>query len=374
MSGTNRHSRIAHNIFSVHRFVQIFAAAKALLIYLYISHTATFSVYGNKRLELSVIIAIFAGSDLILSLKYERNWMGLMSGTLLPVLMYEAFSMWRYSSVIRTVVIIGGIFANISGCVWAAHKAHRIHNIRIKREVRFIKAAHASRVLCCLVLLGTCAYGKHLIDCQSSVSYSDIAYIMSEDRDGIPDYENSLAANIQTVAKIDPDGGWGTLSLDERTDVLETIVRVECRYLGMTDAAPSLQLAYLKEGRLGEYDRENDVITLSYNYIVESGTSGYSIVQVLCHELYHRYQEYQVGLLQTIRESGSAEKYSNLQLLNNARIFEEELNSYIEPEDDEASSYYLYRSQELEITAERYGDASVADYYEQIHNYLDGIY
>ena len=151
-----------------------------------------------------------------------------------------------------------------------------------------------------MVLLGACICGKVLIASHYTISYSDIAYSLSESYNDIPDYENSLSANIATVAKIDPDGGWGSLPLEEKIEVLETIIRIECRYLGMQDSAPALELAYLEEGLLGQYDSEKDVVTLSYNYVVDSEAGGYSVIQVLCHEIYHRYQLYQVNLLQAI--------------------------------------------------------------------------
>lgn len=188
--------------------------------------------------------------------------------------------------------------------------------------------------------------------------------------DRIPDYENSLSANIATVAKIDPDGGWGSLPLEEKIEVLETIIRIECRYLGMQDSAPALELAYLEEGLLGQYDSEKDVVTLSYNYVVDSEAGGYSVIQVLCHEIYHRYQHYQVNLLQAIRYNDDTAKYANLLVLDTAGIYEDEFGSYISPDDDSAISYNMYSSQRLERDAEKYSNASVVDYYEQVCSYL----
>lgn len=233
-----------------------------------------------------------------------------------------------------------------------------------------IKAAHASRIICCFILLGTCICGKALISSHYVISYRDIAYSSSETYNDIPDYENSLSANIATVAKMDPEGGWGSLSLDEKTEVLETVIRIECRYLGMRDSAPALEIAYLEEGLLGQYDSERDVITLSYNYVVDSEAGGYSVVQVLCHELYHRYQHYQVRLLQAIRGNDDIAKYANLLVLDTAGIYEDEFSNYIFPDDGSVVSYYMYSSQRIERDAEKYGNASVVDYYEQICSYL----
>lgn len=169
---------------------------------------------------------------------------------------------------------------------------------------------------------------------------------------------------------MDPYGGWPELTIDEKMDVLQTICRIECRYLGMRDSAPALELAYLEEGLLGQYNHETDKITLSYNYIVDTNASAYSICQVLCHELYHRYQRYQVNMLEAIRNSDDTAKYANLLLLDSASVYEDEMDNYITPTGDSRLSYYLYYSQRLERDAEKYGNEAVNDYYEQIQEYL----
>lgn len=98
------------------------------------------------------------------------------------------------------------------------------------------------------------------------------------------------------------------------------------------------------------------------------------MIQVLCHELYHRYQHYQVNLLQAIRDNSDTAKYANLLLLDTAGIYEDEYSNYISPDDDSAISYYMYNSQRLERDAEKYSNASVVDYYEQICSYLESNY
>lgn len=370
MKETKRSIRIANNRFTFEKFVRFFALIEILLVFIYTKYIMTFSVYGSRIWLLVSAIAVFAGGSLVLSWKLERNWISLLSGTILPVIVFEVISMWKYSLVIRIASTIVGIISIALGIIWASKKVSKLKRVNLRREVLIIKAARASRIICCLLLIDVCIYGKSLIATHYAVSYSDIAYSLSESYNEIPDYENSLAANIETVAKIDPDGGWGSLSVDEKTAILETVVRIECRYLGMRDSAPSLELTYLEEGLLGQYDNERDVITLSYSYVVDSGSSGYSVVQVLCHELYHRYQRYQVNLLQAIRESDDTAKYASLLFLDNAGVYEEEFSNYISPDDNSVVSYYLYSSQKLERDAEKYSNASVVDYYEQIRSYL----
>lgn len=370
MEEKNRRTRMANNRFPFERFVRYFAVIEMLLVFLYTKHFATFSVHGNRIWVLAIVVVVFALGGLVLSWKLERNWISLISGTLMPVLVFEATSMWKYSLAIRIMVVAGGFVSAVVGLIWAVKKVNRIKCVRSRHEAFIIKAARASRIICCLVLLGACICRKALIASHYSISYSDITYSLSETYNDIPDYENSLSANIATVAKIDPEGGWGSLSLDEKIEVLETVIRIECRYLGMRDSAPSLELSYLEEGLLGQYDSERDVVTLSYNYVVDSEAGGYSVVQVLCHELYHRYQHYQVRLLQAIRDNDDTAKYANLLVLDTAGIYEDEFSDYYSPDDDSVISYYMYSSQRLERDAEKYGNASVFDYYEQICSYL----
>lgn len=370
MEGKSRQNRIVNNRIPFERFVRLFAMIEIVLAFLYAKCFTTFSVYGSRIWVLVIIVSILAVGSLVLSWKAERNWVSLISGTLMPVLVYEAISLWKYSVVIRIIVLAGCFVSVAVGFFWTVKNVNRIKHIRSRREAFVIKAARVSRIICCLVLLGACVCGKVLISSHYTISYSDIAYSQSESYNDIPDYENSPSANIATVAKLDPDGGWGALPLEEKIEVLETIICIECRYLGMQDSAPALELAYLEEGLLGQYDSEKDEVTLSYNYVVDSEAGGYSVIQVLCHELYHRYQHYQVNLLQAIRDNSDTAKYANLLLLDTAGIYEDEYSNYISPDDDSAISYYMYSSQRLERDAEKYSNASVVDYYEQICSYL----
>ena len=194
MEVKNRQKGIVNNRISFERFVRLFVMIEIVLVFLYTKRFATFSVYGNRTWGLVIIVAVLALGSLVLSWKLERNWISLISGTLMPVLAYEAISMWRYSLAIRIMIIAGCFVAVAVGLIWAVKKANRTKRIRIKREVFVIKAARASRIICCLVLLSACICGKVLIASHYTISYSNIAYSLSESYNDIPDYENSLSA------------------------------------------------------------------------------------------------------------------------------------------------------------------------------------
>lgn len=151
MHEKNRRTRMANNRFSFERFVRYFAAIEILLVFLYTKHFATFTVYGNRIWVLVIVVVAFALGGLVLSWKLERNWISLISGTLTPVLVFEATSMWKYSFAIQIMVVAGGFVSIIAGLIWATKKVSRIKRVRSRYEVFIIKAARASRVICCLI-------------------------------------------------------------------------------------------------------------------------------------------------------------------------------------------------------------------------------
>lgn len=163
MEEKNRVNGIVQNRIPFERFVRLFAMLEIALVFIYAKRFATFSVYGNRIWVLVIIVAVLSLGSLVLSWKLERNWISLISGTLMPVLAYEAISMWRYSLAIR-IMILAGCFVSVAvGLIWAVKKVNQAKRIRIRCEVFVIKAARASRVICCLVLLGACICGKVLI-------------------------------------------------------------------------------------------------------------------------------------------------------------------------------------------------------------------
>ena len=371
MKRTTAQSKLTNNRFPFERYVRLYVVAQILLTYIYITKLSAFSIRDSRIPILVALVVILSGGCLIFSWKRERNWISLLCGTIQPLLMFESSCFWKYSTNIRVLLAVGGIILTFAGMIWAAKKARGIRLQSMKREFFIIKLIRAMCVLGCALFLSGCLYGRALFVISYTVASREVSYELSDEENGIPDYANSLSANIETVSQIDTDGGWRNLTIEEKMEVMQTIVRVECRYLGVKDSAPSLELAYLDEGVLGSYCRERDTVTLSYDYVVDSESDGYAILSVICHELYHRYQYYQVELLKTLRATESISKYSDLLLLDRASIYEDEFEHYVLPTDNDLSSYYDYSTQVLEMDADRYAAIAVAEYRNKIRSYLE---
>lgn len=124
----------------------------------------------------------------------------------------------------------------------------------------------------------------------------NVSYIISDTEDGIEDAANSLERNVETLSKLDSEGGWSLLSLEEKADVLMTVIKVECRHLGMRDSAPTLAIERPTDDIEAKYDYTTDVITLSYSFMEEHKEDGFVIAEALCGEMFYRYQSYMADI------------------------------------------------------------------------------
>lgn len=88
--------RFSHNIFTSGGFAKLFVTLEIIVVLLYVRYAATFSVCGNKLICLIVLTVILATGGMVLSIKRERNWISLFSGTCIPVLVYEAWKAMRF--------------------------------------------------------------------------------------------------------------------------------------------------------------------------------------------------------------------------------------------------------------------------------------
>jgi hypothetical protein len=340
------------------------------LAFLYAKYLMMHSGSNLRYLLLLIIILLFTVGGLILSLNTERNYISLAIGTILPILLFDAIIMGRYSWVIQLVYTIGGVCSISIAVFMAAFNTIKGTPYTKQNRLVIVKTYRHASVIFSFILLCGFIYGRTLISTSHRVEYKDINYSISDSNNDVQDYENSLAANIDIVTQLDPDGGWGSLSLEQKVAVLETIVRIECRYLGMQDSAPSLQIVYLQDGIGGQYDPESDVVSLSYSVIVDSKISGYYVAQVLCREMYHRYQHYQVQLLSLIKLNQDTRKYASLQILYEAATYEQEMTNLDRTSGNDVLPNKQTASTRLDQDAEKYANASIAEYYSRIQLYL----
>jgi len=326
--------------------------------------------------QLLVFYTLIIGSWLILwftSVLKDRNRINLITGTILPLLIHSTYRFSGTYTSVKICMIAGIVLSTVISVVMGLIIAGDEGSIYAKKSVLFIVFMYVFRITCCVILFGVCIFGRILVSkTWSAIIDNENNYVKSVEIEGIPDYENSLAANIQTVSHLDPKGGWDELSVEEKMEILKTAKRIECRYLGMTDSMPSLELAYLSENVLGEYYNEEDTVVLSYDY-VNNNAGGYDVLNVLCHEIYHRYQHRLVDLYRTLKNDDEMSMYADLDLFYRSSIYEKEFSDYCSGTGGSEVSYYLYSRQAVEEDANAYALESVKQFYDAIQGYFDEI-
>ena len=358
---------VCANTMSRARFRCRFVLLSILLLPLYLRFFRSFSMRMSELVRLLAMTMVLGSVIYRSCVRRRRNCIAILTGAPLSYLLCEALSLGQSVKAIPLVLAIGSAAALTLCTLWAVRTTRGVESPRLRRSLAIGMLCFRLWILLFALLLAACLYGKYLFRTQQVVAAREISYQQSGAENGVEDYENSLAANLDVISKLEP-GVWNECPEEERLEILSAIVRVECRYLGMADA-PSLQLAYLPDGTLGMYTNETDTITLSYPYLRAAAASGYGALRVLLHEIFHRYQHRLVDFYHAVGENAQTAPYQKLLLLDRAAVYRTELANYQLP-DGSDDSYDAYRSQKLETDAESYANRAVADYYHSIQEYL----
>ena len=360
---------VCANTMSRARFRRRFVLLSILLLPLYLRFFRSFSMRLSELVRLLALTIVLDSVIYRSCVRRRRNAVVILTGAPIPYLLCEALSLGQYVETIPTLLAAGSAAAILLCAVWAILKTRGIERPRLRRSMVAGALFFRLWILLFALLLAACLYAKHLFRTQRTVCSKDVSYQQASSEGGVEDYENSLAANLDVISKLEP-GVWSECTQEARLEILGAVVRVECRYLGMTDA-PSLKLSYLPDGTLGMYTDETDTITLSYPYLHATAASGYGVLRVLLHEIFHRYQHRLVDFYHAVGENAQTAPYQRLLLLDRAAVYKDELTNYRLP-DGTDGSYDAYRSQKLETDAESYANQATVDYYHSIQEYLTG--
>ena len=173
------------------------------------------------------------------------------------------------------------------------------------------------------------------------------------------DEENTIANNMDTVLLLQ-EHEWEKLSVSEKKDVLNVILSIECRCLGINRKI-KLEFRELGKETVGSYGYSSSTIYIS-SQLLEEG-SAHENLDALCHEVFHAAEYQFVDIYLSLSEADRKSIFINHDL---AETYLYELNNYIDGEND----YSAYRNQRCEIDSRVYGAASVKDYYARIEKYL----
>ncbi len=349
--------RVVNNRLTLQGHATLTIMLQAIFLLFYINQ---FAVPDNKAWQLAVFVLIFTAGGFGLLYKTERNWLSIVACTAFPILLFEASSYWPIADA-RHVLIVDTICVCISVPLLLWEKVINLDTSRyVKIKIFAAKTARLILAILCLVCVLASFIGFKLTNAQTKMNH-----ILGYENPRVA-FEAALEENMPSISRLDPNGGYITLSNDEKEEALEDLLRVDAIYLGMY-SIPNLVISPLEEGVRGQYERSADTIIISSDFVDENKTDGYELGYVLLHELYHRYSYELVELLEEIEaDPDTEEKYAKLLLLNDAKRYRLELANYVDPD----SSFFGYRRQALELDANAYAKDGIQDYQNYIEAYL----
>lgn len=180
---------------------------------------------------------------------------------------------------------------------------------------------------------------------------------------------NSDASSDQTMENsmdtllLLQESEWKDLPVDERLDVLQTVVNIEKNNLGMSTDL-NLRAASLKQGLSGYYSDSRQEIVVNLETLKDAAAQ--EMLEVVCHEVRHGYQHRLVDAFRSVDDA-----YKELSVFSDAKVYEEELSNYIDGNGgkDEMWDYY---QQDVERDARNYAESCVEKYFVRINVYIEG--
>lgn len=142
---------------------------------------------------------------------------------------------------------------------------------------------------------------------------------------------------------------WMELDATQRLSVLQVVADIEADALGIPGMAVCAET--LEENTLGVYRSKERIIAVDLNRLLAE--DSLTMVEVICHECYHGYQE---ALLELYR--AAPEEYKSLQIFDSVAWYEYEFSNYIYGNDD----YGAYYHQLCETDSRRYAASAIKKY------------
>ena len=285
---------------------------------------------------------LLGGCNLLLMgyvLEKGRNVYNMLVGVLFPLCIYRIVLMASYRSKLLSIALrmVCLVFFRIYALLYGGKIKPSIHE---RNQYKF------------RTILPVCA------SILSIALFYTLHYIPWIDKESV------LASNIEREASVYStkegfddlsklkDYVWENLSLQQRLDVMQSVVNYETEYLGLpyqiTTAA-----AKLSENECANYDDNRKLITFSEEHLMER--EPIEMVDTACHEMYHSYAHRLMEAYDTLPE-----EYQDLLIVRNGYTYKYESANYVSGrEDDKYDEYY---SQQFEEDARLYGEFRSYEY------------
>lgn len=153
---------------------------------------------------------------------------------------------------------------------------------------------------------------------KQTIDLNSKEYDMSQNKEYIEDLFSA-----QKVKK------WKKLTLLEKRERLEYIIKNQCVKLGM-ETVPPLILSETQDSDsetatiVAQYSKTEDCIRINLDYVNNYPRTSMS---ALCHEMRHRYQVMQVSLYDQLKKDKKYKDYMNMEMFEDIKTYKKEIKT-----------------------------------------------
>lgn len=309
------------------------------------------------------IISFLISPYLVLLFKKCGNFIAVISGFLGPsvITFVNVFSLSSKNDRFKILLVAGAVVL-VSLVFILIYKIKKINkeNRKIKEILKSFQIFITA--VCVLAIVFSIPTGLEMNKILSNNLPDDsnvISSTVKATNDADTKDQSLINAHLDELMPI-IDGTYQDLSVQERLDMFQRVVNIECTYFGSSIAVsvkmkpfPSNQIdtyAYYSESEKRIYINEN----LFQNIDVDDA------LFIVLHECYHIYQSEQKKLFESVPE-----EFKNLMILNEAKMNKEGLDDYISAEEN----YDEYKNQFIEKQADDYAYSEMLEYERLIEQY-----
>lgn len=307
----------------------------------------------DSKLALWIFVLVLCVTGVIVTFKRRRNEAATLANTVLPFELYALVTYYRFlPKAVLGVSALSVLLAFVYFVCVLRQKKSRFTGHAVRLSKRIWHGVLGSRIIVTVCLL---LFVVPLFICtifEIPLYTSNVGAAASPREDG----EWTIKNKIDTVKLLKEDS-WAKLSTQERLDVLNTIVNIEVRYLGINHSI-TLECGRLESGIAAYYSNYDEHIVIDITYLSER--RAHDSLHAICHECYHAYQHQQVELYSVLPE-----EYRDMLMFDIVKEYEKEFADYTKASEDVTA----YLSQKCESYAEEYAFAAVDDYYERIEQF-----
>lgn len=333
-----------------------------LVFYLYYGFFEMRLVIKGWSLNSSVLLLFVTsitciGIGIVLTVKQRRTNLNVIINVIIPYGIHTMLVYYKsYGSFCEDLLLIMVSSLVTYGFFILSRRIKEGYSYKEIYKRRIVRVVNMGRGLCvgimCLFLL--------VITLDTKLTKSTIkATIEATQSENVT--EEQEQEMVKTLLYL-TDGPWKDLTVQEKVDVLQMIVNMEQINLGIPYAV-DIYVTELDDGTKGSYIHELKSFLIDFECAEKE--SSWSLVDIVCHEMYHAYQHCLVEVYQETKEENKT-----LCIFRDVERYEKEFEDYRNGE----KNFGAYYTQACESDAREYAADRTVMYYKMLEKVLEEVY